>query len=101
MAKSAVLSLREKRALLEKVESMVQSLEQDRVYYGQSYEEIGTSEEQDTNWKTKELLWEDEEKTIPKYKKIYGYVDKAELDDEDKAKIKAVDTIIDALLKLV
>lgn len=101
MAKSVVLTIKEKRAILEKVESLVQSLEQDRVYAGQSYEVIGTSDEQDRSWSTKELLWEDEEKTIPKYKKIYGYVDKAELDDEDKAKIKAVDTIIEALLKLV
>lgn len=49
MAKSVVLSLKEKRALLEKVENMVASLEQDRVYEGQSYEVIGTSDEQDTS----------------------------------------------------
>ena len=101
MAKSVVLSLKEKRALLEKVENMVASLEQDRVYEGQSYEVIGTSDEQDTSWSTKELLWEDDEQTIPKYKKIYGYVDKTELDDDDKARIKAIDTIIEALMKLV
>ena len=96
-----VLSLKEKKALLEKIEDMVHSLEQDRVYYGQDYRSIGKSDKQATSWKTKELLWEDEEKTIPKYEDIYGYVDKEELDDDDKAKIKAVDTIIEALLKLV
>ena len=96
-----VLTLKEKKALLAKVEELVQSLERDREYYAQDYKPVAKSDKQATHWKTGELLWEDEEKTIPKYEDIYDYVDKEELDDEDKAKITAVDRIIDALCDLV
>lgn len=68
-----------------------------------SWEIIGYSEtEQDTNWRG-ELLWEDEEQTIPKKKRIYGYVDKveADLDDEAKTRLKVYRNILKQLEKMI
>lgn len=63
------------------------------------------TDEQAKDWRTGELLWEDEKHTIPKMKvdREYGYIDKPQKDlsDEDKAVIAAVADIRKALEKLV
>ncbi len=41
---------------------------------------IGKSDTQAKNWSTGELLWEDDEHTVPKYKDVYGTV---ELPDDE------------------
>lgn len=62
---------------------------------------IGKEDEQATSWSTGELLWEDEEKTIPKYRNKYGDVPKTAEDytEEDKIKITAVKKVMVMLEK--
>ncbi len=60
-------------------------------------------QEQDKDWRTGELLWEDEEKTIPKMKNIWAYVDITEedMDDDRLATVEACKHIMAALEKLI
>ena len=82
-----------KRALIDVLERLMNVLDEIKNDNLREYKVIGKKDEQDTHWRTGELLWEDEEKTIPKMKDIYGYVDipEDELSEEAIAKIKAVD----------
>lgn len=66
-----------------------------------SYEVIGEEEEQATDWCTGELLWEDDEQTIPKHRSKYGYVEKSMLTDEEQAYQAAINTIRVSLEKLL
>ena len=61
------------------------------------------TDEQLTSWRTGELLWEDEEHTIPKMRveREYGNVPKAELDEDDELTLSAIATIRKALDKLI
>ena len=65
------------------------------------YEPIGEKQEKD--WRTGELKWEDEEQTIPKMTKEYGYVDKDEdeLTEEDRMKLKVCQNIKAQLEKMI
>ena len=65
------------------------------------YRKVGITDEQDTHWKTGELLWEDEEKTIPKMKDVWDYVDKEEWSEQDELYVKVCHKIKSALEKLV
>ena len=66
------------------------------------YEWVGKEDEQARDWRTNELLWEDEEKTIPKYREKYDYVDVSydELTEEEKMKAKVIQNIMAKLEKL-
>ena len=67
-----------------------------------TYTRIG--EKQDTDWRRGgELLWEDEEKTIPKMTDEWGYVDKdeEELTEEDRLKLKVCQNIKAQLEKMI
>ena len=68
----------------------------------QNYDVIGKEEEQATDWRTSELLWEDEEHTIPKYRDKYGYVDipEDELSSEAKCELAIIDDLEQKLEKL-
>lgn len=50
----------------------------------EEYTVIGKSTIQAKDWRTGELLWEDEAKTIPVMRDEYGTVPKEELSEEDK-----------------
>ena len=65
------------------------------------YQPIG--EKQAFDWRNNELLWEDEEKTIPKMEKEWGYVDKdeEELTEEDRMKLKVCQQIKAQLEKMI
>ena len=80
--------------LYEEVESKERSI---RTHY----QPIG--EKQDTDWRSGELLWEDEEKTIPKMTKEWGYIDKDEdeLTEDDKLKLKVCQNIKSQLEKMI
>lgn len=67
------------------------------------YREVGKSDEQATNWKTGELVWEDGEKTIPKMKTVWDYVDKSaeDLSEDDKLRIKVCQQIKAQLEKMI
>lgn len=67
----------------------------------QDYRVIGTSDEQDTHWKTGELLWEDDEKTIPRMKQIWGYVDKEELSEDEEIRVAVYKRLMAALEKML
>ena len=64
----------------------------------QEYRRIGESTEQDKDWKTGELLWDDEEKTVPRMKSLWGYVDKEELSEEDKLTVEICNEIVQKLV---
>lgn len=92
-----------KKALLDVLERLmttIDSIEKDATI---EYRVIGKSEEQAKDWKTDELLWEDEEKTVPKMRDEYGYVDltEDEMTDESLATLEAIKTVKEVLEKLV
>ena len=92
-----------KKAFLTVLEKLAESLESQKRDVLTDYKVIGKEEKQATNWKTGELLWEDEEKTIPKYDNKWGYVDIPEekLTEEAKATLKAIEEVEKALEKLI
>lgn len=92
-----------KKAYLSVLEKLADSLEAQRKDVLTDYRVIGKEDTQATNWKTGELLWEDEEKTIPKYDNKWGYVDipEEELSAEAKATLKAIDDVEKSLEKLI
>lgn len=67
------------------------------------YDKVGVSDIQARDWRTHELKWEDEEKTIPVYEDKYDYVpiDESELDAEDKLRSTVIDEIMVKLEKLI
>lgn len=83
------------------IKEFVEQLDERKKVIQQDYVQIGTSDEQEISWRTKEPLWEDAECTIPRLKKIYGYVDKAELTPSDKVKIDTIDELIKDLFKMI
>ena len=66
------------------------------------YEAVGKETVQAKDYRTDELLWEDEEKTIPKYHNRYDYVDvpEEELSDEEKLRAKVIRNLKSKLEKL-
>lgn len=92
-----------KKAMLDVIEGLYQSLDDTEKNIAYSYEVVGKEDEQATDWRTGELKWEDEEKTIPYYKNKYDYVkrDEADFDDYDRAKLDAIAEIRKALDKLI
>ena len=92
-----------KKAMLDIIEELYKSLDDTEKNVTYSYEAVGKEEEQATDWRTGELRWEDEEKTIPYYKNKYDYVkrDEADFSDYDKAKLEAIAEIRKALDKLI
>lgn len=67
-----------------------------------TYEIVGKEDEQATDYRTGELRWEDEEKTIPYYRDKYDYVDIPEekLSDEQRLKVKVIKSLMVKLEKL-
>lgn len=92
-----------KKAYLTVLEKLADSLEAQRKDVLTDYRIIGKEDEQAKNWKTGELLWEDEAKTIPKYENKWGYADipEEELSEEAKATLKAIDDVEKSLEKLI
>ncbi len=92
-----------KKAMLEVIEELYSSLENTEKNITHSYEVVGKEDEQATDWRTGELKWEDEEKTIPYYKNKYDYVkrDEADFNDYERAKLDAINEIRKALDKLI
>lgn len=103
MKTNTVSKVMQKKAELEYIEQLLRQLENERKYAASRYQQVGFTDEQEKNWKTGELIWEDDEHTIPKYVKAYDYVDIADEDltDEERAKIQAIDKLSDYLEKLI
>lgn len=92
-----------KKFLAEALCEMYEILVQKEKDIHQEYRRVGFEEEQATDWRTGELLWEDEEKTVPKFRDKYDYVtkDDSELTDEDIAKSKAYQYIMNQLERML
>ena len=81
-----------KGEILRKLADSLKSYEQDTLY---EYKCVGKEEEQARDWRTDELKWEDEEKTIPYYRDKYEYVkvSEAEMTDERRAALVAIEEV--------
>ena len=84
--------------VLERIESLLEDIIKDRKM---TYDVVGKEEEQARSYKTGELLWEDAEETIPKYRNKYDYVPKKELDEEDQLMIDVCEGFLKKLDKLI
>ena len=64
---------------------------------------VGKKDEQDRDWRTDELLWEDEEKTIPKMRDRYDNVTipESEYTDDMWTRKQAIENLMAQLDKLV
>jgi hypothetical protein len=91
----------EKRIEAEILGELYKSIEEKEAGTKRDYRKIGVYDEQDKAWDTGELLWEDEEKTIPKMKAKWGYVDKEELTEEDELYLQVYRKIKSALEKML
>lgn len=76
-----------KMEILERLYASLLEMEKDAAT---DYRIVGKEDEQATDWRTDELLWEDEEKTIPKYRDKWDHVEltKEELDERPEARAK-------------
>ena len=94
---------KEKQFTAEILSMLYERVEEYENSYKTEYQKIGESDEQATNWKTGELVWEDEEKTIPVMKAIWDYVPKSaeDLSDDDKLRIKVCQQIKSQLEKMI
>ena len=90
--------MRKQAQVLERLEDVLNEIIRDKSL---TWDVVGKEEEQARSWKTDELLWEDEEHTIPKYKNKYDYVPKAELDEDDQITIDVCNGFLKKLDKLI
>ena len=92
---------KEKQILAEILNDLYNEVEEAEKRARATYQPVG--EKQSYDWRNNELLWEDEEKTIPKMEKDWGYVDKDEddLTEEDKIRIKVCQYIKTQLEKMI
>lgn len=92
---------KEKQILAEILNDLYNEVEGKEKSARLSYEPVG--EKQDSDWRTGELLWQDEEHTIPKMVKAWDYVEKSEEDltEEDLIRIKVCQQIKAQLEKMI
>lgn len=95
--------LETKKAVVDILGELFEKLDHIKKDASQDYKIVGKSDEQATDWRTHELLWEDDDCTIPKYRDIWEYVDipEDEMTTDRLAKLDAVDAIYKALEKLI
>lgn len=94
---------KEKQHLAELLDQLYRVVQTEEDNCRQEYRKVGTTDEQEKHWKTGELLWEDEEKTIPKMRDKWDYVMKSdeEMGEDDYAKIKACQYLKAQLEKMI
>jgi hypothetical protein len=92
---------KEKQMLAENLNDLYSSVEDRERNVRNTYAPIG--EEQETDWRTGELKWEDEEQTIPKMTKKWDYVPKNEedFDEDDLIRLKVCQYIKSQLEKMI
>ena len=93
----------EKMAQLEIIGELLDTLDRKLDDVTHDYRVVGKEDEQATSWKTGELLWEDEEHTIPKMKDRWENVEipEDEWSDDVKAKVGAIEEIQEKLKKMI
>lgn len=94
---------KEKQYVAELLDKLYREVQNEEDNCSQEYRIVGKTDEQEKHWKTGELLWEDEEKTIPKMKSQWDYVRKSEdeMSEDDYAKIKACQYLKAQLEKMI
>lgn len=94
---------KEKQYVAELLDKLYREVEREEKDCRQDYRRVGTTDVQDRHWSTGELLWEDEEKTIPKMKDKWDYVQKSEeeMTEDDYAKLKACQYLKTQLEKMI
>lgn len=94
---------KEKQYVAELLDKLYREIEREEKDCVQDYRRVGTTDVQETHWKTGELLWEDEEKTIPKMRDKWDYVQKSEeeMTEDDYAKLKACQYLKTQLEKMI
>jgi len=92
-----------KKAQLEIIERFTRVLEEMKNDARTDYRITGKETEQARSWKTDELLWEDEEKTIPKYRDRWESVEltEEEMTEDKKAMLVAVEQMMNTLEEFV
>lgn len=96
---------KEKEIVARELSDICEFLQNRRKDYMETWAVVGKKDEQAKkyNWKTEEyeLLWEDEEQTIPKLADEWGNVPKKDEDytDEDRIRIATIDKVIKMLEK--
>ena len=96
-------TVRVKKATIELITTLMETLDQEMKSATTDYRRIGKETEQAKDWKTGELLWEDDEKTVPKYEDKWGRVPltEEEMTPDNYAKIDAINVVSEALANLV
>lgn len=92
----------ERKIEAEVLSELYESLEDKLKNASCRYEVVGKEAQQAKNWRTGELLWEDDECTIPKYNDKYDYVPIPEdsFSVEEQMRIKVIKNIMAKLEKL-
>lgn len=92
---------KEKQILAEILNDLYNEVESKEKSALTSYTPVG--ERQAKDWRSGELLWEDEEHTIPKMEKEWDYVAKSddELSEDDRIKLKVCQYIKSQLEKMI
>lgn len=86
--------------VLTKIDNLLEELIRDRTT---DYRVVGKETEQAKDWRTGELKWEDDEKTIPYFKDKWDYVtkDEDEISEEDRIMIEVCKAFSKKLEKLI
>ena len=86
------MTIETKKAQLEVLERLMRELDSIEDDVSQRYCVVGKTNEQARDWRTNELLWEDEAHTIPEYKDKWDYVpvSEDEMSEAELAKLEAV-----------
>ena len=94
---------REKQILAEVLNDLYDTLEQKEKSVHYEYKVVGKKDVQRKHWSTGELMWEDDEKTIPLMEDDWQQVSRAEEDltEEDILKIKVYKYVMAQLEKML
>jgi len=90
--------MRKQAEVLERLEDVLNEIIRDK---SMTWDVVGKEEEQARDWRTGELKWEDDEKTVPYFKDKWDYVPKAELDEDDQITIDVCNGFLKKLDKLI
>ena len=91
----------EKQVMVEVLGELYSTLEDKVKRVSYEYKIVGKRDTQSRHWNTGELIWEDEEKTIPRMDDDWQEVKKEELTEEDELKIKVYKYVMAQLEKMI
>lgn len=102
MANSLLNRFEVKQYEMHYLSEVYKTLERELEYVREDYRPIRDTDVQETD-RDGNLKWQDDEHTIPIMKKEWGTVTKTddELTDEDKAKIAAIQNVMEKLEKMI